>query len=229
MRSSDLFALGALSALALLLAVMDCSAQTPYRILQGRVDSDGAPTTPARICLGETGDAHCYTPPDYQPHAPFGLDAKAVELGKLDARPMLLFTATYSAGGSGDLTSYALLTQKDSDFVNLLPALQLTNQSEFAVWNLPEFSAQPILLAADFVWNPYHMKGSQNEQETHYGPHKYTVRAFLFDPSIGRYRESFHYDTERSYSGLNNVGAIRVLDPERKHILVRLRKNAGGK
>ena len=214
------------SALFVLTAVSSASsgAQAPYRVLQGRVDSDGFPTTAANICLGDSGSAHCYTPPDYQPKSPFGLNAKAVDIGQRNGRPLTLFTAVFSAGGTGELTTYALLTVKDSDFVNLLPKLQLTNQSEFAVWNLPEFSSLPILVTADFLWDPYHQLGSHNELESHYGPHRYTIRVLLYDPATTRYAERIHFDTDRTYPGLNNVDATKVLDPERKHILTRLRK-----
>ena len=171
-----------LGVLPVLIAVTcaNSGAQTPYRVLQGSVNSDGFPTTAASICLGDTGSAHCYTPSDYQPKSPFGLNAKAVDTGQINGRPLTLFTAIFSAG-AGEVTSYALLTVKDSDFINLLPKLQLTNQSEFAVWNLSEFSNLPILVTADFLWDPYHQLGSNNELESHYGPHRYTIRVLLYD------------------------------------------------
>ena len=210
----------------LILIAASCAnsgAQAPYRVLQGSVNSDGFPTTAASICLGETGSAHCYTPSDYQPKSPFGLNAKAVDIGQLNGIPLTLFTAIFSAG-AGEITNYALLTVKDGDFVNLLPKLQLTNQSEFAVWNLSEFSNLPILVTADFLWDPYHQLGSNNELESHYGPHRYTIRVLLYDPATSRYAERLHFDTDRTYPGLNNVDAVKVLTPERKHILSRLRK-----
>ncbi|HXP11511.1 MAG TPA: hypothetical protein VN828_23600, partial [Acidobacteriaceae bacterium] len=117
-----------------------------------------------------------------------------------------------------------LLTVEGDDFANLLPKLQLTNQSEFDVWNLSEFSSLPILVTADFLWDPYHQLGSHNELESHYGPHRYTIRVLLYDPATARYTEQIHFDTDRTYTGLNNVDAIKVLGPERKHILARLRK-----
>jgi hypothetical protein len=211
-------------AVLILVSTTDSSAQAPYRVLQGRVDSDGFPTTAASICLGDSGSAHCYTPPDYQPKSPFGLNAKAVDIGQLSRHPLTLFTAVFSKGGNGELTTYALLTVKDGDFINLLPKLQLTNQSEFAVWNLPEFSGLPILVTADFLWDPYHQLGSHNELESHYGPHRYTIRVLLYDSAASHYAERIHFDTDHTYPGLNNVDAIKVLDPERKHILTRLRK-----
>jgi hypothetical protein len=212
----------------LVLIAVSCAisgAQTPYRVLQGSVNSDGFPTTAASICLGDAGSAHCYTPSEYQPKSPFGLNAKAVDIGQLNGRQLTLFTAIFSAG-AGEITNYALLTVKDGDFVNLLPKLQLTNQSEFAVWNLSEFSNLPILVTADFVWDPYHQLGSNNELESHYGPHRYTIRVLLYDPGTSRYAERLHFDTDRTYPGLNNVDAVKVLTPERKHILARLRKES---
>jgi hypothetical protein len=208
------------------LSIANSGAQAAYRVLQGRVDSDGFPTTAASICLGDSGSDHCYTPSDYQPKSPFGLNAKALDIGQYNGRPLTLFTAVFSAGGSGELTTYALLTVKDGDFVNLLPKLQLTNQSEFAVWNLPEFSSLPILVTADFLWDPYHQLGSHHELESHYGPHRYTIRVLLYNSATGLYAEQIHFDTDRTYTGLNNVDAIKVLDPERKHILTRLRRES---
>jgi hypothetical protein len=219
------------TALVLILALGAPLVHTQYRVglyhvVPGRVDSDGFPMTAARICLDDAGTDRCYTPPDFQKGSSFGLNPKATALGQLNGQDLTLFTATFSAGGSGELTNYALLTVRDGGFVNLLPKMQLTNQSEFAVWNLPEFSGSPILVTADFVWNPYGMQGSANEQETHFGHHRYTVQVFMYDSAAGRYAERVKYVTERSYPGLNALDAIKVIDPERRKILAQLRKGA---
>jgi len=112
--------------------------QGQYRVLPGKTNADGLPETPARICLGAAGTEHCYTPPS-EKYA-FGLEPKARIVAKLNGRNLILFTATFSGGGSGKLSNVALLEEQSCDFVNLLPTVQLTDQSEYKLWNLPQLS-----------------------------------------------------------------------------------------
>ncbi len=184
-----------------------------YRVLPGKLDPDGLPTTPARICPGASGTEHCYTPPSDK--YVFGLEPKARTAGKLAGRDLILFTATFSGGGSGTLTHFALLEQQSCDFVNLLPTVQLTNQSEYKLWNLPEVSKAPALVTADFVWDI-------DAGETHFAPHRYAVKMYVFDVKVGRYMQRVGYVTAGKYPGLDEKDAIRVLDAERPTILARL-------
>jgi hypothetical protein len=192
-----------------------------YRVVPGRVNSDGFPTTPASVCLSDTGTAHCYTPPEYDKNSPFGLDPRTETIGHLDGKNLTLFTARFSAANGNDATNYALLMERDGEFVNLLPKMQLTNQSDFQIWNLLEFSDMPMLLTADFIWDPY---GSHAEGDTRFGNHQYTIHVLIFDHTTGRYVERIQYVTEKYYRGLDALDSIRIIDPEKKKILLRLRK-----
>ena len=188
-----------------------------YRVLPGDVDADGLPTTPARICLGPSGTEHCYVPPNYMKDAPFGLDPKAQDIGKLDGKYLTLFTSTFSGGGSGNLTNFALLAVRNGDLVNILPKVQLTNQSEYKIWNLPQISNSPVIATADFVWN--------FAQETHFAHHQYTIEVFVFNVGTGHYVQRLKYTTTRKYPGLDDAASIRVLDAEKQTLLSKLKQS----
>ncbi len=121
----------------------------------------------------------------------------------------------FSGCGSGTLTSYALLTVNHGEFVSLLPTVELTNQSEFKLWRLPQFSHLPVLVTADFIWD-------FEEGETHFAPHRYRIKAFVFNAVSGRYLQRVRYETSKKYPGLDEVDEIRVLDAERPVILARI-------
>lgn len=202
--------------LAIVLAVSanlsTCCAQ--FRVLPGKLDSGGLPTAPARICPGASGAEHCYSPPSGR--YVFGLDPRARVVGKIGGRDLVLFTATFSGGGSGTLTNLALLEEQSCDFVNLLPTVQLTNQSEYKLWNLPDVSSAPALVTADFVWD---LKAG----ETHFAAHRYTVNMYVFDAKLGRYMQRVGYLTASKYPGLDETDTIHVLGAERPTILDRLK------
>jgi hypothetical protein len=193
------------------LSVAICRAQ--YRVLPGKLDADGLPTTSARICPGTTGADRGYTAPSDK--YAFGLEPKAQTVAKLNGQDLILFTATFSGGGSGELTNLALLEERSGEFVNLLPVVQLTNQSEFNLWSLPQFSGLPILATADFVWD-------FKSQETHFAPHRYAVNVYAFDPKTARYLQRVHYVTTTKYPGLDDADSVRVLDAEKQAILAKL-------
>ena len=193
-----------------------------YRVLPGNTDSDGFPMTPARLCLGATGTAHCYSPPNYMKDAPFGLDPKAQTVAKLNGQELTLFTATFSDGGSGDLTNFALLTVKNGDLIDILPKVQLTNQSEYKLWKLPQFSPAPILVTADFVWDWKAMTASNYREETHLARHRYAIKAFVFDPKTGQDLKRVDFTTIKKYPGPDEADEIHVLDPEKLTILAKL-------
>ena len=198
-----------------------CRAQ--YRVLPGTTDSDGCePTTPARICLGATGEAHCYAPPNdkYGDSSDeqyiFGLEPKAKVVGRLNGRDLILFTAMFSGCGSGTLTHFSLLTVRDGEFVNLLPKVELTNQSEYKFWTLPQISGLPVLVTADFIWG-------SDPNESHFAPHHYSVSVYAFDGKIGRYLRLVRYETTKKYPGLDDADEIHVLGAERPIVLAKLR------
>jgi len=172
-----------------------------YRVLPGETDRDGCvPKTPARICLGATGMAHCYEPFGNKDYI-FALEPKATPVGQLDGHDLTLFTAMFSGCGSGALTDFSLLTVRDEEFVNLLPKVQLTNQSEYKLWSLPRFSKLPILVNADFIWDFDAMQKSKYKEETHLASHRYRIEAFVFDTKSGRYLKKVHYETAGSILG----------------------------
>ena len=196
-----------------------CCAQ--YRVFPGRLDADGLPTSPARICLGTSGTDRCYAPPGNE--YAFGLDPEAHTVAKLNGKDLILFTATFSGGGSGDLTNLALLEERGGELVNLLPLVQLTDQSEYKLWRLPEVSSLPVLVAADFIWDFEAMKASKYTLETHFAHHRYAIKAYVFNPGTHLYEERVHFETKKKYAGLDDTDRVRVLDAERPAIIAKLK------
>jgi hypothetical protein len=196
-----------------------------YRVLTGEADKDGCfPKTPARICLGSSGTSHCYAPPLDKDDAAyiFGLEPKAKPVAQLAGHELTLFTAAFSGCGNGTLTSFSLLTVKDGEYVNLLPKVELTNQSEFKLWRLPLLSGLLVLATADFVWDYETMKASNYSKETHFARHRYQVCVYVFDTKTGKYLQRLQYETARKYPGLDEVDEIRVLNAEMPAILAKL-------
>lgn len=200
--------------LALLISPSAAPSQAQYHLLPGKAGAGGCfPTTPARICLGASGTAHCYAPPSTKDYI-FGLEPKARNIGRFGGLELALFTAMFYGCGSGTLTDFSLLTVRSDEFVDLLPPVRLTNVSEYKIWNLPRLSALPILVTADFIWD-------FEAGETHFSHHRYTVDAHVFDPKSRQYLKRVHYDTERKYSG-GDVDPIRTLEAEKTAILGKL-------
>ncbi|HEY6377017.1 MAG TPA: hypothetical protein VIX90_15970 [Edaphobacter sp.] len=145
---------------------------------------------------------------------PFGLDAKARKMELNSGGSLLLFTSTFSGGGSGTLSALALLAYKsDGRMTNILPKVAVTNQSEYRIWSLPALSPVPVLVTADFYWS----KG-----ETHFADHRYSVTGYVFDVQTGRYVERLRYVTTKKHPGLDNADTIMVLEREKAEILRRL-------
>jgi|ERR1700739_463415 len=193
-----------------------CIAQ--YRVIPGQTDQDGcSPKTPARICPEASGNTGCYSPPSEKDYI-FGLEPKATQLGDLGGRPLVLFSATFSGCGSGTLTHYSLLTERTGALVNLLPKVELTNQSEYRLWTLPYLSQFPLLATADFI------QGS-GVNGTHFAHHRYRIEIYVYDPGHREYVEKLGYETEKNYPGLDDADQVRVLELERPRILTKLRKD----
>jgi hypothetical protein len=192
---------------------------------------DCFPKTSARICLGAADEAHCYAPPSDRFDPPsneayiFGLEPKAKAVGRLNGKELTLFTAMFSGCGSGTLTHFSLLTVRDGEFVNLLPKVELSNQSEYKLWDLPQFSSLPVMVTADFIWDFEAMQKSNYNEETHFAPHRYRVEAYVFDVKSSQYIQKIHYETTKKYPGLDDADEIKVLDAEQDVILVKLRQN----
>jgi hypothetical protein len=145
----------------------------------------------------------------------FGLEPHWKLLPALNGATWLLFSATFSGGGSGTLTRYAILRPEENRFINLLPDFALTNQSDEAIWNEPALSPYPLLIAADFIWD-------FDAGETHFSRHRFAVEAWRFDISQDRYVLAFSYKTMKKYLGLDESDSANVIKPERAEILRRL-------
>jgi hypothetical protein len=199
-------------------AASTCRAQ--YRLVPGHVDADGcAPTSPAWVCLDIGGSNRCYVPPsDKKNNYVFGLEPKAESIGNLWKQPLTLFSATFSACGSGSLTDYSLLAIREGEFIDLLPTVRLSNQSELSIWNVREVSPLPIILTADFLWN-------FEDGETHFSGHRYQIDVYTFDQASERYTHKLSYQTTRKYPGLDEAESIRVIEPERQTILAKLHQD----
>jgi hypothetical protein len=195
------------------LCALVCHAQ--YHVIPGDTDADGCSgTKPARICTGSTSSDHCYAPPSEKLYT-FGLEPKAIPAGQINGQPLILFSAMFSGCGSGTLTDYSLLAIQNGEFVKLSPKIQLTNQSEYKLWHLPQISPLPILVTADFLWD--------FKTETHFSQHRYAIHAYVFDQGAGKYLECFRFETTKKYPGLDDAEKLNVLESEKPTILERLR------
>ncbi len=96
---------------------------------------------------------------------------------------------------------------------NLLPVVQLTEQSDHAIWQLQSISPMPVLVTADYVWG----KG-----ETHFEKHAFEIRAYLYDFSKGNYSEKMRYRASGRYPSFDETDRVQVLIPERAEIIRRL-------
>ena len=193
-----------------------------FRLVRGKIDSDGLPMSGARLCLLQPAD-RCYVMPSNTGYSSgsvtynYGLDPRSERLSLKYGGSLVFFSAQFSGGGSGTLDSLAILRyESDGKIVNLLPFVGVTNQSDRAVWSIPEVSSFPILVTADFYWL---------DGETHFSPHFYTVSAYHFDALSSQYMKAFSYRTSKKYPGLDDVDQIHVLEPERAEILRRLGKS----
>jgi hypothetical protein len=220
---------------ALLFAVSICSAQTQtsdpthvtdfpqFRVIQGKINSNGLPTSGARLCLLKPANL-CYEMTSNTGYSSgkvvydYGLDPRSERLSLKGGGSFVFFSARFSGGGSGTLDSLAILRYENAkEIVNLLPFVGVSEQSDRAIWGVPEASNLPILVTADFDW----MKG-----ETHFSKHFYNVTAYCLDARADRYAKAFSYRTSRKYPSLDEVDHVHVLKPEREEILRRLESSS---
>ena len=191
-----------------------------FTTTEGPRDGDGVPTSGAQLCTLERHNI-CYAMPSHaldggQVVYHFGLDPRTERLPLNQGGSWVLFSATFSAGGSGSLERISVLRFEPNDrrgkIVNLLPYVAVTNVSDRAIWPIPEVSPYPLFVDADFIWGA---------GETHFGPHSFQVGVWCFDPSTAFYKQVLSYRTAKRYDG-GDVGGVRVLRPERAEILRRL-------
>ena len=105
---------------------------------------------------------------------------------------------------------------------NLLPAINITNQSDnrfFAIPHRP--NAMPAFATADAEWlGP----------EGHYGAHHYAIRIYRFDAARRQYFQALRYTTVRRYPGIDSSeAAYPLLQHERSYILRRLQQHRASK
>jgi hypothetical protein len=193
------------------------SASSQVRVQAGRSDEDGCfPKTPARICVGPAKQEACYEPASTKDYV-FGLEPTQTQIGTMNGKPVILFTAMFSGCGSGTLTDFSLLTERDGKLINILPQVRLTNQSEYKLWTLQSGESLPAIATADFVWD---IKAG----ETHFSDHVYEIAVYAYDRSSGGYSERLRYRTAKKYPGLDAAEELRVLEGEKPEILRRLEK-----
>ena len=192
----------------------------PFKVIQGNVDSDGLPTSGAKLCLLKPAD-FCYQMPSNSGYSSgavtydYGINPHSERLPLKGGGSIVLFSAQFSGGGSGTLDSLAILRYESAGkVVNLLPFVGVTNQSDHAMWHVPQASNFPILVTADFIWT---------DGETHFAKHFYTVSAYRFDDQKDQYIKAFSYRTSKKYAGLDETDQVNVLSSERENILRRLR------
>jgi hypothetical protein len=225
MKPALVFAQFALTLIAGIASGQTASAPTSqafprFTQTQGNLDSDGLPTSGAKLCVIAKPPL-CYQMPSetaagstvaYQ----FGLQPLSQRLTVPGGGSWIFFSSMFSAGGSGTLTRLAVLRYQGAgnaqQIVNLMPFVAATNVSEFAMWTVPTASPYPILVHADFVWG---------DGEAHFDPHFYTVEAWKFDPGTGLYGKTFQYQTSQKYSG-GDSSPVHVLTPERDQIMAHL-------
>jgi len=208
----------------ILATVLPAAAQTPstapVHVFVGKVDADGLPISAARLCIG-SAPSQCFAMPSMSPKGEkpgfyqFGFDPHWKVLRVPGGKTSLLFSATFSGGGSGTLTRYAILRADERHITNLLPEVALTNASEEAVWKDSNLSPYPVLVTADFDWD-------MAAGETHFAKHRYFVNVYRFDTKQDVYVNAITYRTSKKYDSLDDADTIHVIAPERSEILRRL-------
>jgi hypothetical protein len=178
------------------------------------------PKGEAKVCVQGRQGQDCYKAPKGFGRTP-GLSVVELRKGEL-----ALFFEAASGGVSGWNIHFALLEFCDRDqfpcgvdeLRNLLPyELAVSNQSQHALWELPEISDSKVFLTADGVWGP---------REAHYTDHRYIVSAYVRRPDDfdGRsYYLADQFMSVRSY-GYKNGELDDVLGAEKPEILARLER-----
>lgn len=139
-----------------------------------------------------------------------------------DSRKAVIFTARYSAGGSGSSDFWALLVfGKDRKWKNLLPVLTTSEQSEHLYWSSRNVSQFGLFSVADSVYQ----KG-----EAHFGRHHYKIETFEFFPAKDAYVLADQFVTSKKFPGLDETNTIHVIQQNlqviREHLL-NVKRKAG--
>jgi hypothetical protein len=188
----------------------------------GTEDEDGFyPKGEAKVCVQGQPEEDCYTAPKGVGRTP---SLSVIQLHKGESA---LFFEAASGGVSGFALHFAVLEFCDrvgfpgckvDELKNLLPELEISNQSQHAWWELPKISDSRVFLTAEYVWGP---------REAHYSDHRYIISAYVRRPDD--FDElSYHlvdqFMTVRHY-GYRNGGELEdVLGAEKREILARLNR-----
>lgn len=134
-----------------------------------------------------------------------------------EPRNAVLFEAEYSGEGSGSLNLITLWIYDVSskEFINILPLIQITEQGEYQLLTAKDGLAG-VFITADYIWDVVN--------ETHFSPHKYEIKIYLFDNKKKTYVFKEEYTTKSKYKSLNDVDHIDVIVPEIKKIKSLLKK-----
>ena len=190
-----------------------------YKLIEGVKDGPYFATTGAQLCLAD-GWKTCFSLPPQRAKlngeemvTQFGLMPEGQRVSIRAGGSLVLFFAD-SGGGSGSGAKFALLRyRRDKPLYDLLPEIELSNQSDHALWYIPSVSSMPLLVTADFLW----------EDEAHYGSHHYEIRAYRYNANIDKYEQILKYQTERKYRGFDNFDdPFPLLKYERASILKKL-------
>jgi len=182
-------------------------------VFSGEILPDGGTgVNPARLCF-ESSEECIFTPEHY------GLDPKAEVIDLGADRTAILFSAVASGGGSGQTRTLLVLVLDviNNGFVDLSPAIQVSEQGEYAIWHDRTLPSGVLFVTADYIWG---------EGERHFSDHRFRVRSYVLettdDAESIRLALRDEYETANRYPNLDRVNAVNVLDPERQTIIGRL-------
>lgn len=192
-----------------------------FKQSEGKLDGDGLPLSGVKLCLLPGGTSCFEMPPAPLPKSKsdvyqFGLKPQSERLPLSSGGSWVFFSGMFFGGGSGMLERVALLRYRaDGTIENLMPEVTETEMADRAMWNVPEVSAYPVFVRADYIWG---------DGEDHFGAHFFEVDAWEFDPTTHRYQKMFSYKTDKRYD--RGEGTDHVLSAERQEILRRLAASA---
>lgn len=96
-------------------------------------------------------------------------------------RQAVLFSATFSGGGSGAsrLLTLWVYRKECGQYVNIMPEITITNLGEFKLLRKREDGCDGVLAIADYVYGP---------GELHYSPHKYRIKLYRYSDKEKKFR-----------------------------------------
>jgi hypothetical protein len=191
-----------------------------YKLIEGAKDGPYFAATGAQLCLAD-GLKTCFALSPQKAKfngeemaTQFGLMPEGQRISIRAGGSLVLFFAD-SGGGSDSGVKFALLRyRRDQPLYDLLPEIELSNQSDHALWDIPSLSPMPLLVTADFLWEG---------PEGHYGRHFYEIHTYRYNANIDKYEQILKYQTKRKYRGFDNFDdPFPLLKYEKSSILRKL-------